>query len=73
MWLTLSKCYWVNNIMIGVVFWWYEFKFRNPNLMGSINLEVFKCLKHRLLICGLIIVIVIINLKLAMSFVKISI
>jgi hypothetical protein len=41
--------------------------------MGSINLEVFKCLKHRLLICGLIIVIVIINLKLAMSFVKISI
>jgi hypothetical protein len=34
---------------------------------------VFKYLKPRLLICGLIVVVVMINPKLAMGFVKISI
>jgi hypothetical protein len=36
-------------------------------------LSVFKCLKLRLLIYGLIVVIVMINPKLTISFVKISI
>jgi len=38
---------WVNNIDIGVMFCNYGFKFENPNLMGSINLWVFKWLKSR--------------------------
>jgi len=32
--LTLSKCHWVNDIVIQVVFYNYGLSLENPNLMG---------------------------------------